>query len=404
MITTAEPKVDGQPSSDQVDWLKRTAYVYHALVRLLKLKYNSTDQSSNSHSDVFVSHTGANKESYVVPLVNYLREHTARKVFIDKRIPVRSYGDVEMMRAAITCNIFWWCVLSDFFVTQWYPLRELQIAYARHIQEDPKNVCLVLVCLEQGATPKGTWMKRVLKKSSLYLYDERKRRHNFPGGMQVASSLESFDDRIVRISSTEFSNGEIVTHKADMSGADRDIVVVDMLKRIAEDLGQMKEDFRKSQACPPRNKPVSVWLSDSMIDRAFHELIWPMRNTDCSCVYLPPSVVSFLTRAEHESEMSIPELHDPTSSCFLLPLNVLNMHWVLLRISRPHPNEAWNAMLYDSLASPSQECWNDAQRTLRVFERRACHGRGGRESHITLEVAKVPLSQCNGADCGIFCC
>jgi hypothetical protein len=93
-----------KPTEEDITWIKRIAKFYHVLVPLmrivLKAKFDGKD-GKRPPVNVFVSHTGANKESYAANLANYLEDNDVPKVFIDKDIWCGSVADDEMMWAAV---------------------------------------------------------------------------------------------------------------------------------------------------------------------------------------------------------------------------------------------------------------------------------------------------------------
>lgn len=44
--------------------------------------------------------------------------------------------------------------------------------------------------------------------------------HSHPAGMQVARTLEAFDERFVRIASSEFADGQVLTTVKELSGGE----------------------------------------------------------------------------------------------------------------------------------------------------------------------------------------
>ena len=198
-LAVKEMKGDYQLDDDEIWWIQNIASYYHAIVPLLRRVLLQKQLSGDlpSQQKAFISHTGCDKQSYASPVANYLMKNGVENVFIDKRLPIGSKGEDEMMWAAVSCRYFW-CVLSQEFITRWYPMRELMIAYVRHMQEPNQDFTLVLDCLEAGRNPNGMWMETILKLQSLKLYQADGTEHAFPAGMQKGRD-ESFDKRIARI-------------------------------------------------------------------------------------------------------------------------------------------------------------------------------------------------------------
>jgi hypothetical protein len=82
-----------------------------------------------------------------------------------------AYPTDEIMWAAVTYNVFW-CVLSEDFVKEWYPMQELMVGYVCHIQESGEEFSFIGDCLKIEQGPTGTSMDKIFKIAALKLYNE----------------------------------------------------------------------------------------------------------------------------------------------------------------------------------------------------------------------------------------
>lgn len=184
----------------EYSWIRRIARFYHAYVPFLKSYYKLQDPD-RTDTNVFVSHTGDDNPSYATPLANYLKNNQVKNVFIDKQdIESGSIAAEEMLRAAVTCRTFW-CVLSRSFVQKKWPMRELMIGFARHLQETRSGgFCLFIDCFEQSRSIDGAWMERIAEMETIQPYDEYDEMPRpLPGNMEPVRAHESFDERYARL-------------------------------------------------------------------------------------------------------------------------------------------------------------------------------------------------------------
>jgi hypothetical protein len=198
------------------------AQFYHLLVPLLRTVLEAKF-AGRPPVRVFISPTGANKESYAAPLANYLG---VDGVFLDKNLRVGAKGDDEMMWAAVSCKYFW-CVLTKEFVQESYPMRELMMGYIRHIQEPGTDFVLIADCLETTTGPRQvtmSWMDQIFKLEALKLSNKNGTAHGFPANMQMNIRLESLDERFKRIAALPLADGSII--KSDARQADPALMAV----------------------------------------------------------------------------------------------------------------------------------------------------------------------------------
>jgi hypothetical protein len=199
-----------KPTEEEITGIQMIFQFYHLFVPLMRTVLEAKlGGRPPVNVFVFVSHTGANKESYAAPLVHYLEKTEVNGVFLDKDMPVGAKGDDEMMWAAVSCKYFW-CILTKEFVQESYPIRELMVGYTRHIQERGEDFALILDCLETGKNPSGTWMEQIFRIEALKLYEKNGKAHGFPAGMQRHRTLEAYYTRYERIAALPMAAGRII--------------------------------------------------------------------------------------------------------------------------------------------------------------------------------------------------
>jgi hypothetical protein len=193
------------PTDDEIDCIKLITRLYHRYVPLWK--------ECNAHLytdplDVFVSHTGVDKDAYAAPLADFLRANGV-SAFLDRdSLAVGVNPDYEMMRAMTSCRRMW-CVVSEEYVKGKYPLRELMVGCARHVQEyEPKGQGFVLIpdCYETD-TYRGKWMDKVLRLKSLKIYDADGQPQPFPTAVRAIMD-ESNSQRYRRIAAMHMGGGD----------------------------------------------------------------------------------------------------------------------------------------------------------------------------------------------------
>lgn len=140
-----------------------------------------------------------------------------------------------------------------------------------------------------------------------------------------------------------------------------------------------------------------------MIKLAVDELAGT-RN-DLGTLVLTPAVVAVLSSGGELTALD--GLEFGGSEHVLLPVNVLNMHWVLLQVTRENETSSdWRGILYDSLPESSPDCIRIVSRTIRAFARISCRTAGSPPSQevepkeMPLTRAELSLMKGNGADCG----
>lgn len=191
-----------KPSESELLWVRRIGLLYHRLVPLLQTYYKT--RLDIARFAVFVSHTGADKDSYAQPLSEHLSAEGI-STFLDRTsLPMGVDGNEWMLCAATTCSTMW-CVTSKSFVKKWYPMRELLIGYTRFVRER-HSFKLIMDCLETDHK-KGFWIDEILKDMhSMRLYQESGELHDFPASMVRAIMEESFRQRYERIARQQLGN------------------------------------------------------------------------------------------------------------------------------------------------------------------------------------------------------
>ncbi len=179
-----------KPTEEEIIWIQTIARFHHEFVPLMTTVLEAKFEG-RPPVNVFVSHEGAEKLSYANPLTDYLERTGVKGVFLDINMPAGGYPNDEMMWAAVSCKYFW-CVLTKEFVKEWYPMRELMVAYIGHIQEPGTDFVLIADCLETGKNPPGTWMEQIFKIETLKLYAKDGTAHDFPVNMQPTNSCTIF--------------------------------------------------------------------------------------------------------------------------------------------------------------------------------------------------------------------
>eukprot|EP00523_Entomoneis_sp_CCMP467_P008651 CAMPEP_0168724650 /NCGR_PEP_ID=MMETSP0724-20121128/3745_1 /TAXON_ID=265536 /ORGANISM="Amphiprora sp., Strain CCMP467" /LENGTH=1224 /DNA_ID=CAMNT_0008771405 /DNA_START=634 /DNA_END=4308 /DNA_ORIENTATION=- len=189
-------------------WMKLISKLYHHLVPLWKRKYHGRFYND---CDVFVSHTGIQKNEYAEPVADYLTENHVVS-FIDRRdLKPGCKPSDEMIHAMVTCRHMW-CVVTKDFVQNWYPLRELFVGYTRHQQENPDTFCLIMDCLEPGHAT-GDWIDQILKDmASLQLNTRDGKRQEFPTMLRYLPE-ENYQKRWRRIASMLLPNGKALVDR-----------------------------------------------------------------------------------------------------------------------------------------------------------------------------------------------
>jgi hypothetical protein len=159
-----EVELEYKPTEEESAWVRRIAKFYHTLMPLMRIVLEAK-YGKRPPVTVFVSHTGKNKEMYAAPLRNHLTDNGVAEVFIDKRIRIGAKGDDKMMWAAVSCKYFW-CVLTKEFVQNEYPMRELLVGYARHIQESGGAFTCSAILLEPLRQESGPapWLGRTIRR------------------------------------------------------------------------------------------------------------------------------------------------------------------------------------------------------------------------------------------------
>lgn len=191
-------------TSKQEDWLSLTAKFFDAYVKYLKAIYAS-DPRALLQRAVFLSHSGAEKPSYVLPFRDHLLSNNSPyKVFVDvSSIEPAANGEEEILIAAVTYPVFW-CVLTPSFLKRKWTVIEYLIGWSRHANRDDDQFGLVLDCLEPGnIKATGLWKDKILNMKCLRVG----RSLSLPQFHGYEKVMESYVERFKRLAATELANG-----------------------------------------------------------------------------------------------------------------------------------------------------------------------------------------------------
>ncbi|KAL7563656.1 hypothetical protein ACA910_013392 [Epithemia clementina (nom. ined.)] len=155
---------------------------------------------------IYIAHSGLDKLCYATEIFSYLNDNHVPGVFIDKNMPCGGNPTEQMLHRAVSCRNFWFVVSTNIVKSKW-PMRELMIAYARHLNEKPESVCLLIDCLESTPNPAGLWMLAFTQLMSFRLYNANGNEEPFPSNMQRMIGNEGFSARIQRLASLQLASG-----------------------------------------------------------------------------------------------------------------------------------------------------------------------------------------------------
>lgn len=151
------------------------------------------------------------------------------------------------------------------------------------------------------------------------------------------------------------------------------------------------------------------WLSDHDITRGWKSLVFPMLSLEIrnSLLFVTPAesknLLSALSRTQNSNEIrsNLHRLVIGNETTVLMPINISNVHWILLCAKKNQIKNGWDFSLYDSSGQSMAETVKLVQQAMLGF---------GILNNFTEEVRKncslkkeeLKLKQSNGVDCGVF--